>query len=346
MFYPMTRTSECPGRYLRCLLLSVAMVCGVPANGQAADTTVSLQRLTEERETLTAELEQYRKTLDQLHTDGTPPEQSANPAVRSLAQKAAELKERLIGITEQEVTLLQKEIVATQNGEQAPGAATSVGEPEPDPETALESKPLRSLESGDAVEEEAETVSRLHGLLENYYTELQESAAVLPSPEEIAAREEAQRDAASLKRIPFNVDKVRLSGTEGSMALAQITRRLMDPMIPESRRDIAPICLIKTRLFDTLVSSENRSLTPVGKNHYIARVRIQPGDTTLTIMSKQWELSLPQHVNARDYLVTLYQPVEGEPELHVFAVEDLLAVQDAHIPAWLPQELKIPRRPG
>jgi hypothetical protein len=324
--------------------LSVAIICGVPAIGQAADTTASLQRLTEERETLTAELEQYRTTLDQLHTDGTPPEQSANPAVRSLAQKAAELKERLIEITEQEVTVLQQEIVAARNGEQDSGARAPVGDP--GPETALESKPLRSLGDGEALDQEAENVSRLHGLLENYYAELQESAAVLPSPEEIAAREEAQRDAASLKRIPFNVDKVRLSGTEGSMALAQITRRLMDPMLPESRRDIAPICLIKTRLFDTLVSSENRSLTPVGKNHYIARVRIQPGDTTLTIMSKQWELSLPQHVNARDYLVTLYQPVEGEPELHVFAVEDLLAVQDAHIPAWLPQELNIPRRPG
>ena len=47
---------------------------------------------------------------------------------------------------------------------------------------------------------------------------------------------------------------------EGSTALASITERLTDPSIPESRRDIAPICTIKTLLFDTLVVSEIRSL--------------------------------------------------------------------------------------
>ena len=223
---------------------------------------------------------------------------------------------------------------------QAAGTATG-GQRDPGPGSALASPAAE-----DSPEAEAEAVSRLHSLLEHYYTEQQESAALLPSREEIAAREAAHRDAASRKQITFDVDKVRLSGAEGSMALAQITRRLMDDLIPESRRDIAPICLIKTSLFDTLVSSENRSLTPVGKNHYVARVRIQPGDTTLIIMSKQWELRLPQQANARDYLVTLYQPVEGEAELHVFAIEDLLAVEDAHIPAWLPEELEIPTRSG
>lgn len=33
------------------------------------------------------------------------------------------------------------------------------------------------------------------------------------------------------------------------------------------------------------------------------------------------------------------------PELHLFAVDDLLAEQDAHIPAWLPAEINLsPRR--
>jgi len=205
---------------------------------------------------------------------------------------------------------------------------------------------LASSGEADSPEAEAAAVSRLQSLLEIYYTEQREAAALLPSSDEIAAREAAHRDVATLDQIAFDADKVYLSGAEGSMALAQITRRLMDTQVPESRRDIAPICLIKTRLFDTLVSSENRSLTPVGKNHYVARVRIQPGDTTLVIMSQHWELRLPQQANARDHLVTLYQPVEGEAELHVFAVEDLLAVADAHIPAWLPEELEIPTRSG
>jgi len=203
-----------------------------------------------------------------------------------------------------------------------------------------------SVQAEDDLEEEKAAVTRLHGLLESYYTELQESAATQPTKEEMAAREAAQRDAAIRKDVALDADKVLLSGAEGSMALAQITRRLSDPLLPESRRDIAPICLIKTRLFDMLVSSENRSLTPVGKNHYVARVRIQPGDTTVIIMSRQWEFRLPQQENARDYLITLYRPDEGEPELHVFAVEDLLAVEDAHIPAWLPEEVKLPARPA
>jgi len=234
----------------------------------------------------------------------------------------------------------QQDSVAGRDG-QAPAVATA----ESRPDTAATSATPRGGEDG-SPEAEEETVTRLHGLLESYYAELQESAERIPSEEEVAAREAAQRDAASLKPIQFDPEKVRLSGAEGSMALAQITRRLSDPLIPESRRDIAPICLIKTHLFDMLVSSENRSLTPVGKNHYVARVRIQPGDTTLVILSKQWEFRLPQDVNARDYLITLYRPAEGEAELHVFAVEDLLAVKDAHIPAWLPEELDIPRRPG
>jgi len=345
MFYPTTRAREIAGPYLRCLLLSVAVVFTAQVGAATADPSIALQQLTEKRETLEAELEQYRKTIDLLHTDEIPPEQSANPAVRSLAAETAALKQRLTEISEQEATLLQREPVAARNDREEP-VATAAGA-QPGPGAAMESRPLRSHADGLSPEEaEAEAVSRLHGLLENYYTELQESAAILPSAEEIEAREAAQRDAASLKVIPYNVDKVRLSGNEGSMALAQITRRLMDPLIPESRRDIAPICLIKTHLFDMLVSSENRSLTPVGKNHYIGRVRIQPGDTTLIIRSKQWDIRLPQHANAQDYLITLYRPEEGEAELHVFAVEDLLAVEDAHIPAWLPEELKIPSQSG
>lgn len=313
---------------------------------EKADSNQDLQRLTVERKVLTEQLEHYQRTIDLVHTGNTPPEESSNPALRSLAMEAATLKSRLIEITEQEVTLLQRQITTARVASEKEKMAGEGAQKSAQPDESVEGKPLRSHSVQDSRQQEAENVARLHALLEGYYTELQESARILPTEEEVAVRKAAQQDAENLQRIPYSVDKVRLSGSEGSMALAQISNRLMDPLIPESRRDIAPICLIKTHLFDTLIVSENRSLLPVGKNHYIARVRIQPGDTTLTILTNHWELRLPKHADARDYLVTLYSPVDGESELHVFAIEDLLAHDDAHIPAWLPSDLKIRARAG
>jgi len=329
-------------------VITSVMAFSHQAAGQDA-TSNTLAQLTEERQMLTAQLEQYRKSLDILQPDGTPPEQSANAAVRSLAVEAAALKQQLITVTEREVTLLQQEIVAANTSRTArtiPITAVTVAEVEPPPLNAMESKPLRTHNTDNTQQSDAENVAHLHQLLEGFYTELQESAQVLPTSEEVARREQSQRDADPQDKIPFSVDKVQLNGTEGSTALAAISKRLMDSRIPESRRDIAPICTIKTRLFDTLVSSENRSLKPVGKNQYIAKVRLQPGTTTLNISSHQWEVQLPQQVAATDFLITLYNPVDGTPELHVFAVDDLLAVERPHIPAWLPAELDIKSEAG
>jgi hypothetical protein len=301
----------------------------------------ALEALTTERQMLTRELEQYQKTLDILQTDGTPPEQSSNPAVKKLAQEMVSIRERLIAITEQEVTLLQEQIIAAKTVSTAPppGAEPVITE-------AIESKPLRTHTADYTLEQEAENVERLHALLLGYYTELQESARTLPTAEEVSRREAAQREAEKLARIPFSADKVRLNGSEGSTALTQITQRLMDPSVPESRRDIAPICSIRTRLFGSLVGSESRSLKPVGKNHYVAKIRLQPGDTTLRIEEHRWEVRVPQNLNASDFLITLYRPPGSIPELHVFAIDDLLAEDQPHIPAWLPDELKIKPRAG
>lgn len=348
----LTTETGLPNHLISHVILACALLFTGQAHAQSEEATRTLQRLTDERLMLTAELDQFRQTLAVLHTDGTPPEQSANPAVRTLAVKTVELKQRLVAVTEQEVTLLQQQIVAAKvkaKAESQPAAidqAASLVSREPKPENAIESKPLRTYNVDYTLAREAENVERLHGLLESYYAELQESARILPTPEEMEERQLAQRDAETLEMIPFSVDKVRLSGSEGSTALAAITQRLMDPRVPESRRDIAPIAIIKTRLFDTLVGSENRSLRPVGKNHYIARVKLQPGDTTISILSNEWALQLPQHASARDFLITLYRPVEGEPELHVFAVDDLLAADNPHIPAWLPDELDLKIKAG
>jgi len=317
-----------------CLLLA-------PLSAAAAgDDAQALQALTAERTRLTAELDQYHAAVLLLDSSDVPPEQSGDPAVRKLAEEMVSLKTQLIAVVRSEVNLLQQQIAASRAHETALADTAAPRSPAAADGTARASQ----LEA--TVEREREAVQRLHQLLEEYHTDLQEATATLPSEEELAQRERALRDAQAQARIPFSTDKVRLNGAEGSTALTQITRRLMDANIPESRRDIALICVIKTRLYGTLVGSESRSLKPVGKNHYIARVRLHPGTTTLNIQEQSWEVQLPDHANAADYLLTLYRPPGGTAELHVFAVHDLLAEQDAHIPAWLPAELKITSRAG
>ncbi len=319
---------------LRTILGAVLLAlgcCAVPASADPLAEQAELSILVEQRQALESELEHYQKTLALLNTENTPPQQSSNPAVRKLAEEKLRIQQQLLSLAEREVALRREQLAAQDRSDN--------GTPEESATPQLESRPLNVHSPDYNAEQETENVARLHRLLNNYYTDLQESEQTLPSPEEVARREAAAADASNLARIPFSAGKLRLTGAEGSTALAQISRRLADPAIPESRRDIAPILSARTHLFGSLIASESRSLRPVGKNHYIARIRLQPGDSTLRIRDDRWELRLPQNVNAGDYLVTLYAPPGGTPELHVFAVSDLLAVKGAHLPAWLPAEI-------
>ena len=79
----------------------------------------------------------------------------------------------------------------------------------------------------------------------------------------------------------------------------------------------------------------------MGKYHYLATLRLQPGDTTIRTQGHRWEIRLPEDINTTEYLVTLYYPPGQTPEFHIFSIEELLAVEDAHIPGWLPSELGI-----
>ncbi len=331
------------GQLRSALLLAAWLACALllamqPAHAQPGDGELELQALAGERDMLTAELEQYNSTVKLLQTGNTPPEQSSNPALRKLALEMVRIKERLIAVTERELTLLQEQITAARLLAERDEPAQEIN--------AIESKPLRQTARDYTLANEREHVERLHALLASYYAELQEAARTLPSEEELAARASARSDAETQSRIPFSADKIRLNGAEGSTALGEITRRLTDPNIPESRRDVAPICGIRTQLFGSLIASERRSLKPVGKNNYVARIRLQPGDTTLRIKEDRWEIQLPQNVSASDFLITLYLPPEGSPELHLFAVDDLLAEQTPHIPAWLPDDIKLTSRSG
>ena len=94
------------------------------------------------------------------------------------------------------------------------------------------------------------------------------------------------------------------------------------------------------------IASENRSLRPVGKNQYVAKIHLQSGETTLRVKDQKWKLRLPDDIAASDYLLTLFLPKAGTPELHIFAVEDLLAQEIPYFPAWLPDELNLKPQSG
>jgi len=315
------------------------------------DRLDTLSALTRVREMLTSELEQYRKTLSMLHVDGTPPGTSSNTAVRTLAQEMIGIRTRLITITEQEVTLLQKEIlqskssISTGNSPDTQTTVTNTASISAGAPSAREGKPLRMSsdipDSAQNIAREIDEVERLRQLLTAFYVEQQEALKVMPTQEELAKREKAASTAGSEDLIPFSADKLHLTGAEGSTVLTQFTQRLSDPSIPESRRDMAPICTFKTRLFGSLIASEKRSLRPVGKHHYVARVRIQPGDTTLRIRDNSWQLRLPGDASAQDFLITLYAPPGAQSELHLVSIQELVATEDAHIPAWLPNEIAL-----
>jgi len=314
---------------VECIIFFVALLFASTSFGQSEAVERELRSIAEVRDLLTEELAQYEKTLALLVPPGARAANSTNPAVKNIAAETLRIRQRLISITEREVSLIQQRIAAYR-------AAATEYEAE-----VAESEERRSPPPEYSIEDEADDVARLLNLLTKYYAELEEALSTMPTEEELEKRKATSVDAATLAKTPFSAEKVRLSGAEGIIALARMSQRLSDERIPESRRDIAPICGIKTRYFGSLIASENRSLKPVGKNQYVARIRIQPGDTSLSIQGNKWEIKLPQDIDAMDYLVTLFLPKFGTPELHVFSINDLLAENSEHIPAWLPDELNL-----
>lgn len=322
-----------PERLLRlpCRLLAAALLCLAAAISSASEQSTALQALSAERELVQAELTQIQKTIALLQGSTRSGADSGSTAVQGLNAEATVLKQRLIELSQREIALLEQQVSATAAPPPAPA------------EAAIESKPLPAGTPDYSVEAEAARVAQLQKLLKDYYSEEEESRQTMPTEAEVADREAARRDAVRLARIPFNTGKVRLSGAEGSTALAEISRRLADPNIPESRRDAAVLCSIRTHLFGNLIASERRSLTPVGKHHYMTRIELQPGDTTVRIQGYRWQVNLPDDIHTQAYLITLYKPPGATPEFHIFPVDELLAEEQAHIPAWLPEQLGIPR---
>jgi hypothetical protein len=317
----------------RCSLLALAfgLCLALPAAAEETDSA-ALQALALERDLIAAELEQLQKTVALLQ--GSTRDESANSsaAVQRLHTDIKELKAQLIVVSQKEISLLQSELAAAPAGKRTRDSVP--------PPQSMESKPLPATPNYSYEVEQAQ-VARLHRLLAQHKEQQAEDLRTLPTDEELVARKAANLDANRLARIPFNPGKVRLSGAEGSTALAQISERLSDTSIPESRRDSTPLASIKTYLFGSLIASESRSLRPVGKNHYVTKIHLQPGDTTVRMQGYRWEISLPNDIHTSQYLITLYKPPGAVPEFHIFSIEELLAVENAHIPAWLPRDLGI-----
>lgn len=312
-------------RALSSLCLALLLVAGLPG-AYAQAPAGALRSVALERDLVAAELEQLQQTVQLLRASQGPD----SPAVQRLEVDIQELRQQLIQVSRHQMALL----------ETGPGVAT----PEPVAAPAVEvfeSRPL-SPDPAPAPRSEQAQVTRLHALLQQHQREEAAAQQSAPSAEELEQRHTANKDAARLARIPFSANKVRLSGAEGSSALAQISARLADPSLPESRRDTAPIVSVKTYLFGTLIASESRSLRPMGKYHYLARLHLQPGNTTVRMQGYRWEISLPEDLHTSEYLLALYKPPGATPSLHVFPVDEWLAADDAHVPAWLPAEFRQP----
>ncbi len=335
-----------------------------------------LEQLTAKRWALTEELEKFESSLALLHNGSKNPRASDNPAVQKLVQQMDSVTRQLILVTEQEVALLQRQIVTASGPSPRVVSSTTAPAEEPSSPASLDdavvsnpppkstiARNTEKVPAGDhgrsaaehvpeaepyySVPPETVGVIRLRKLLEGYYSEIEDQPTPIPdTPAKIALREREQQKAQEIATTPFSATKVQLTGAEATMALAQITQRLNDPNVPDTQRDIAPICTIKTRLFNTLVGSGSRSLQPVGKSHYIAKVKLQPGETTLSVLPDEWRVQLPVGGGAVDHLITLYRPPGQAAELHVFAITDLLAQDDLELPNWLPEDIDLQTEAG
>ena len=312
-----------------CLLTGAALATSAHAQDEEQQIAEQLEVIQKERELLTTELEQYDTTL-KLLTGGQSTRNSTDPAVFKLSQEIVQAKLRLIRITEREVKLLQQKIAIAQAKAEQDAALSSA-------DARARAERSRRLQ----LRREEEMVSRLLSLLARYYQELEETLKNLPSGEEMIQLDAVARDQARLAKVPMSSEKVRLTADEGLEYLALISDRLADDSLPDSRRDIAPICSLRTRLFGKLISSEKRSLKPVGKSHYMARIRLQPGQTEIRAKGVTWRVSLPEDLSAGDFILALHAPAFADPELHIVSVDDLLDTASSQLPHWLPAELKL-----
>jgi len=180
----------------------------------------------------------------------------------------------------------------------------------------------------------AAEAARLQALIRDYYAMEAQSART-------RAGHRPELTPAELAQKTYDPNKILLNGVEGSLVLAEFDHRINDPALPESRRETAEVCSLRTRVSGKLVASDQRSFRPVGKYQYLMREHLRPGEIKVKISGYSWVINIPEGTPDEDYLITLYKPSGEKPLLHAFPVAEFLAVSDTPLPDWLPDSLEL-----
>ncbi len=168
-------------------------------------------------------------------------------------------------------------------------------------------------------------VDRLTGLLNRYYTETE--------TEQPPGADGSTAAASLLEQTEFDGAKVLLSGTEGVAAINLISERLARRSASNYSRQRSVVFNVEVRSDGKLVSKSNHSLSPIGESQYVGKVVMHSGSVSISVRNEQWRVQLNSQ---GEYLLTLYTPTTGEPQLHVIPVAELRATRWTETPAWLP----------
>jgi hypothetical protein len=203
---------------------------------------------------------------------------------------------------------------------QARAEAAAAGEYAAEPQ-ASEQSAREEAQAGSPEDPEA---ARLVALLSGYY-DSSEGAATADAP--------AGDDPATIAP-PLDPDKVRLTGSEGLIALDLISERLAN-VAQANRREGDIVFHVEIRRDGKLVSSDSHNLTALGKNQYISKIELESGKATISVRRDGWVVDL-QGTGAAEYLITLDMPAYGEASLYLIPVEELKAAGIENPPEWLP----------
>jgi hypothetical protein len=204
-----------------------------------------------------------------------------------------------------------------QIGASTTDTTQSSGDPD-----ALEARRLRSL----LIRYRSDAVSEVH----EEDTTLLDTAVAPPSAGDTVLAEQLNQ--------PFGPQKVLLRAADMQIAVDEIERRLNDARIDERRSDAPLICALQTRLGGSLVASTPYSMTHIGKHHFLTRIALAAGVSTLSAADQRWRIELPTDSGGSSFLLTLYAPPVGVWELHALPLAALEAERDSY-PAWLTARL-------
>jgi hypothetical protein len=180
-----------------------------------------------------------------------------------------------------------------------------------------------SAPAPEVIEADSAEVARLKALLRSHYALMDEE----PRP----ADAQASENQVSLEAARH---RVKLSGEEGALLLAEIQRNLGDDTLVSPRRESDLVYHVEVSRAGKLVSSNAFRLKSLGKSQFVGKVSLQGDRATLTLQREEWTTVLD--ATGSDYLVTLSLMDPNAPELHLIPWSGLAAALPGGLPAWLP----------